>query len=305
MGRRSRLQMLGVVSALQACTSWAQAPPCPQVRLTWRAPAGCPARDEVLSSIDRLRPPSSHPTAATVASANVTRREDGRWSLALRTHARNVAGVRTLVANSCAQVTDAAALILALTLDDAPSEPSAPTSAPPPTRPTGSPLGVAARLSFALDGGTLPSAAPGLNATLAILRGRLRLELGVTYLFPRRGVNASNVGGDIALLSAGVRGCVALLRGPIEPRLCAGVEGGAMSGTGVGLPTPASGASPWWGLFAGAAVALSLSSHLSLHFAVDAGLSVASPDFVVDDVVLVHRPSTALARGASGVEWRF
>ena len=295
--------MLAVLCASRTSLAWAQDARPPQVALAWSAPAECPTRAAVLAIVDRLHAPPPRPVAAPSAAAAVTRRDDGRWSLDLQTIAPSGVGERTLVADSCAHVAEAAALILVLTLD-APPQPPPP---PPPDipRPAGTPLHVAVRLSFALDGGTLPAAAPGLGATVVILRGRLRLELGATYLLPRRSVNAANVGGDIALLSVGLRGCVLLRRGVVEPRLCGAVEGGAMMGTGVGLADPASGASPWWGLFGGAAVAFNLSAHLSLHAAVDAGLSVASPDFVIGNVGEVHRPSLELVRGALGAEWRF
>lgn len=252
--------------------------------------------------VDRLRLPSSHAGDEPSAVGAVTQRTDGRWSLDLRTQSAAGAGQRTVVANSCARVAEAAALILALTLDHPATVPLTPRAGAPPAR---SPIDVSLRLSFALDGGTLPSAAPGISGALAVVRGRLRVELGVTYLFPRRAMIAAESGGDIALLSAGLRGCAILRHGAIEPRLCGAVEGGAMTGTGVGVVSPTDGASPWWGLFGGAVLAWGVSPRLSLHLGVDAGLTLASPDFVIDNVGEVHRPSRALVRGALGAEWRF
>ena len=299
--------MLAALCASRGAVARAQDVPPPQVALAWSAPSECPDRADVLALVDRLHAPSPRRAATPSAAATVTRRDDGRWSLDLQTVAPDGVGERTLVADSCAQVAEAAALILVLALDGTTTAPPpAPAPSPPVMpRPASTPLRFAARLAFALDGGTLPAVAPGLGATVAMLRGRLRLELGATYLFPRRAVNAANVGGDIALLSVGLRGCALLRRGLVEPRLCGAVEGGAMMGSGVGLATPTSGASPWWGLFGSAAVAVNLSPHVSWHVAVDAGLSIASPDFVIGNVGEVHRPSQVLVRGASGIEWRF
>ncbi len=307
MGRSARLRLLASLCASHAAVAWAQVPARPQVSLAWSAPADCPTRAAVLDRVDRLRTRSSRPGSAPFAAASVTRTDDGRWSLDLQTATPDGPAERTLVADSCANVAEAAALILALSLDDAAARPQPSPAQPSPPRSLspGTPVDVALRASFVLDGTTLPSAAPGVSVALAVVRDRLRLEVGAAYLFSRRAVNASNVGGDIALVSAGLRGCVTLFRGLVEPRVCAAVEGGSMMGSGVGIATPASGSSPWWGLFGGAALAWNLSPHLSLYLGVDAGVSLSSPEFVIEEVGPVHRPSTALVRGGFGVEWRF
>lgn len=105
--------------------------------LEWIAPSGCPTRDAVLDDVARILGPKKTPLARVAARAVLFRGEDARWHVVITVSGQG-AGERALEASSCEEVTNAAALVLALRVDPSsfapemalPSPPSA-SSAPP------------------------------------------------------------------------------------------------------------------------------------------------------------------------------
>jgi hypothetical protein len=102
------------------------------LELDWNAPAACPSADEVRSGVERsavVRPGATpHPLAAR---AEVEQRA-GRWVLRLHTVQDGAEGDRIIQANSCASLTRAAVLVLALALGQGiEAEPVAPSASPP------------------------------------------------------------------------------------------------------------------------------------------------------------------------------
>ena len=165
------------------------------LELTWSAPADCPSRAEVESSIARLLAGSR--SAETLgADVRVTVDRRGLYHARLRTHLHDADGERSLTAGTCPLVASATALVLALTIDPTLAvdpqepEPSPPPPAPPPpsTPPPPEPRDVSAApapaapragstLTFApgaaalIDVGSLPSAAIGGAVELAVGKG--------------------------------------------------------------------------------------------------------------------------------------
>jgi hypothetical protein len=85
------------------------------VDLIWNAPAGCPSRDAVLAEVVRIL--GGPPSRPLVAHADVTEMSADHFSLHLTTDVEAAQGERTLDTNSCASLAQAAALILAWTID--------------------------------------------------------------------------------------------------------------------------------------------------------------------------------------------
>ncbi len=88
------------------------------VELEWVAPDGCPDAAYVEAATERLAPglgtvggPYLH------AHADVRREKSGLWRVEIRTAGPEGAGRRTVTAESCSALADAAALILALAID--------------------------------------------------------------------------------------------------------------------------------------------------------------------------------------------
>jgi hypothetical protein len=102
--------------------------------LEWIAPPGCPARDAVLDDVARILGPkrAEAPIARVAARAVLFRGEDARWHVVITVSGEG-AGERTLEASSCEEVTNAAAIVLALRVDPTSFAPEMPLPFPPAT----------------------------------------------------------------------------------------------------------------------------------------------------------------------------
>jgi len=112
-------------------------------RLAWHAPPGCPTAHEALARIEallgaRVTEILAEPMAAR---ATVSLAGDGRYELMLETFQGEQRFTRSMQAASCAELTDAGALVLALAIDPTLSERRAAEAnvsvvPPPPVEPT-------------------------------------------------------------------------------------------------------------------------------------------------------------------------
>lgn len=106
--------------------------------LEWTAPAGCPSEDDARGRIAAALGEVDAPTLR--AQASITQTEDGMFALAL-TLGRDgePPGTRTLEGASCAEVADAAVLVIAIAIDPnaaaALLEPEPTVPEPPPVPP--------------------------------------------------------------------------------------------------------------------------------------------------------------------------
>jgi hypothetical protein len=97
-----------------------------RISLRYSAPEGCPAAADVVKEVDRLLGGRAAPSAAPIeVSARVSQEDGGGYRLRLEATRGGTPRVRELRGPTCAAVTDAAAVILALMID-----PSAVASAP-------------------------------------------------------------------------------------------------------------------------------------------------------------------------------
>lgn len=90
-----------------------------EVALFWRAPEQCPDEAWVREEIERLidRPLYTGDAPVITAIATVRRGQEGGWILGLRTVQHGKRGLRELKAGECHSLAEAAALILALSID--------------------------------------------------------------------------------------------------------------------------------------------------------------------------------------------
>ena len=114
-----------------------------QLALAWEVPAEaaerCPTTEQVDAEVQRLLGEAASPSEALPVRAEVTllpadAAAPERWQLRLRVGEEGDAGERTLEGESCRAVAEAAALIVALTIEPElvpPAEPSPLTGAPP------------------------------------------------------------------------------------------------------------------------------------------------------------------------------
>ncbi len=306
------------------------------VTLQWDAPAECPDRALVEAKI-AAAVGASEGAGAVSAEAKVERVGDV-YRLHLVTQSAGGRGERTIDDPSCVALADATALIVTLAVDptlagglapsasasesvappasSAPPTPSVgpvasasvrppprPSAAPPPAPP---PTRVAVGAGVSALVGPLPNAALAVSGGVALLRGPFRFELEGRWA-PRsdRPIDTRpGAGGRFDLLTGALGAQYLVVRGPFEvgPRLA--LEAGMLRGRAFGVEIPLDGRSLW---IAGEAGASAFYRAGPLAFRLDSSAIVPfiRPEFVIEGLGSVHRPSPVGARVSLGAEVRF
>lgn len=305
------------------------APTVPELALTWQAPAGCPSSGDVQAQFARLLGGAARaPTGKHIAATLVVRSSAPEtWTLELATVLDGAAGRRTLESDSCASVTSAAALILALMIDPAAAERAVAESAPAPPPPVAPPPKAPTILTFAppetapaprtvfgfarvFAGGVaafLPSPAPAAGLALGARRRRLAAELTVLATEERSAPAATltpTAGGDFRLIAGGARACGELGGRAVIWSVCAGGELERLSGAGFGAnagvsPEPKSalmGAGT-----GGLLVTLPLGPSFALALDLDAVIRVYRPTLEINTTDRVFQVPLASAFAALGI----
>ncbi len=309
----------------------------PELEFEWIAPQACPTREELIVRIQGLlgRPLGEVTTDPVRVDATIV--AEGS-SLRLKLQTTTAAGqrVREFPGQTCDVLTDTAALVVATALDpslafgpepeppdpepppESEPQPEPPDPEPPPesesepeppvpVEPSEPPLAGAVRAGTVGNLGPLPSMAPGMGAAAALLRKRLRIELGFSYWFPRRAAASTQpgAGGDIQLWVLSTRACWAP-RVPLgELPLCGGIQAGPMRGDGRGLGAPASTRLPWVATELGAAFVLRPLSYLGVWIGADLVVPLTRPGFGIDDLGPVHRAGAIGGQAMVALEARF
>ena len=284
--------------------------------LAWRAPEGCPAATEVHDAAMRSAGDAHEPLEADV---QVDRADSDRWTVVVRTKRGGIAAAeRRLDATSCAGLADATAVILALALSPSPSaspvpspsvSPSPSRSPETPSSPTDSPAydhALSTSASLATDATTLPAPAIGAHVAFAYLPGRARIEIAGSYFSGQSKTTASSsAGADFTLLSAGLRGCWAIVRSDVELSPCAGADLQQVSASGFGAAQNFDTDAAWLSAAGGLLLRMPLTSWLALRAQADAVVPLSRPRFVVEGDGAVHQPSAIGARAGIGAELLF
>lgn len=303
----------------------------PRVALRWTAPEGCPAGSRVVAEVDRLLGAhGARPARPLEVKAEVIAGDAG----ALRVHLEieGDAGPRTrdLSAASCDALADAAALILAMTID-----PAAVTAAPPPVRPLPAPPpptplpppppppplpapAPSLRPRFHLaawaraDLGSLPGVSFAAGGTAALGLGALRVELGAgaaparTQAASRPAASGATAGGEISLIAGSAGLCYGVLpEGRLELSPCAAIELGRLHAAGFGVTTPGEGNVLWSAARLGARFAWWPMSRAAIVLRAEAAVPFARPTFVLEGLGTVHRPGPVAGRLGGELEMRF
>ena len=249
-------------------------PVAPEV--VWQAPPGCPTEAAVRDRVAALLA-GTEGIAGAAVELQVEALADGRWRLHASLRGPSGDGERTLDADNCDALAEAAALLSALaaqpSLAGTVPPPSATGTVPPPPvdRLQGEPPRAAEREPPPAVGpaqeaapaprspsATRPRARWGLLAVgggvaigvlttpMAVLRAaggvrgrRWSVALTQTFWLPRDMPSAEtgDIGGRMWLWAAGLRGCGIPVDGRVEVGLCGAVEAGAVTGRGIGALT--------------------------------------------------------------------
>lgn len=309
--------------------------------LRWRAPSECPSEGEVTAAVTRLLGrPLDHLTPARQAVARI-RHEGRRWRLRVTVTTGATRRHRALSGETCAEVSDAAALVLALAIDpDAvarapvpveppPAPPSTAVETAPPTpapAPSPAPAAVStvsspgapprvapalrgfARLEALGDLGAQPSLTWGATLVLGLSVRAFRAELSATYFGPQRASarpGDASQGGDFSLAAGAVRGCLGAPLGPVDLGGCAGVELGVQSGAAFGVSRPARGDALWLALPVVATLRRSISRRFGVHVEAGASIPLLRRQFAIEGVGAVFRPAPVTVRASLGAEVTF
>src|SRR4051812_16467917 len=106
---------------LSEATGVASGSPSP-VDLTWAAPRGCPDVEAIRASIGRGLPSAPGAFAGVRAAISVSRADAEHWRAAIDLRGADWAAARTLEGPTCTAVSDAAALVVALALNNGPDD---------------------------------------------------------------------------------------------------------------------------------------------------------------------------------------
>ncbi len=299
----------GADAATQAPDGAAPVRAADHVTLRWSAPAPeCPDELELALRVRSLlgASPVQLDAVARVQQLPVPPGAANGWRLDLDLRWAHRGDVRTLYADDCQALADAAVVLVAVlaaplfaaqrlagardwTAADvidvpadalaATSSSAASTSMPEPAL-RGSPRsldrglprrGPFMRIASALGYGALPRGDFGVTVAAGGLLPRLRLEAAATFL-SLQGVSlpdGSGRGGTIGLAAVTARVCPRFLGPPVELSLCGALEAGVTSARSVGLTPPQRSMGPWLALGLGGALDWWFSPQVALHAGIE------------------------------------
>jgi hypothetical protein len=308
----ARRLFLGVWLALAGLAASASAA---TIKVT--APASCVEANSIGEQVDGLigRP------VATVDDVDFEVTISDRpvpqpWRLRLDTlgSASHDRRTRELTASTCAELADAAAVAISVSitwLDDGAATAPARAEPPPPVtvasaRPTATPRPTQVGLQVLAVGetGAVPAATLGLVVGGFIQLGSLRLVADGALFAPRRELLSDGTGGEFQLAVLGSLACATGELGRVLVLGCGGAEVGRLSADGLGVRNPSSRAELWFAGRAEAGASFALSPRAALALRVGAALPVFRPTFMLD-ATTVYRPSALTGRATAGVELTF
>lgn len=327
---------LGALATSTTKDAWA-AP----FELEWKAPAGCPARDEIVASTRaRLGEDASDATAELVVHGEVVRDSTG-YAVALRmndTDGKEV-GERELRVDesSCSAIKEPTSLVIAMMIAVArphvdatpvptveappnpPPQPPAPTPAPRPApspAPAPSrtlpkePFGFSVSASAVASVGFLPHVGLGGALRFMALPPSSRLLFGLEASFetsPPATAGGGEVRFDVAEAKAlfGVR---VVRRGRFELAPVASASGGVIWTHPSGFPVIQRDVRPAALVGLGALGRVALGPHARFEFLPEVRVPLLREKFEVregDQLFRAHQPSVVEARLTLGIGWQF
>lgn len=298
-----------------------------RVRIDWRVPQGCPSRADLEDKVAHyMGEPSIPPLVRPVQARGSVERHSGGWTLTLVLDEGGQVGRRVFEAPDCPALTDAAAVVIAVSLDPnriaerlervegaEPGPEPSPDPRPPPTaivEPSATPslspaLEHRLQISAGVEYGLLPSVGAALLVGYAATGRLWRLEAGVLYLPPRSVNYGDGEGGRLQLAAGELRGCVNPTASRVEFPICGGVAAGPMFGRGEGVEQRERPVAAWVGATVGPGVLWRIHRVVALRIGSDAVFSLVRPGFRVDGRDTLFRVPPLAVRGLVGLEFRF
>jgi hypothetical protein len=292
----------------------------------WSAPGDCPDKDVVEARVRALAGPGAELDAdATLTSFG------GRFHAVLKVRTGTSVGERELQGESCAELVQSVAVVLALSATTiSPPDPTPPRASPPIVAPSPSPppqpwssashesaLPQAARPRApfvritpvaTVDVGTLPTPAFGGGADVLIAPGHgVTLGIAGAAWATGRGSlpNLGAQGAKFGLLTADARACYAVIRRVLELAPCAVLELARVTASGFGEVYRDSSTATWTAVGLGVRGRWEISGHFALALELGGIVPTQGQSFVVEQGGTVHVLGPVAFRGYFGPEVRF
>lgn len=295
--------------------------PAAPLEVEWEAPQGCPSGADVRAAVERALVETDDGERASIRAVGKVESTETGYRLRLEVDDGSTTSERALEGVTCSEVTDAAALILAMAIDPrvssteeapAPTVPepkvveaeSAGDTEPPPTTervdtiPPARPrprFHFVGRVMAGLGLGPLPAPSASISAAVGI-GGRLWRAEAVGHFWPAVEGDAPRDSTRTAIASlwaVGARGCVVPeVRRAAFP-VCAGFDAGAMQANAErGVVVQAPKTTPWAAVVLGAGAEWWPIRHVGLGARVDGHATAYRPEFVTSPSGrTVHRPA--------------
>lgn len=341
--KQASWSLTGLVALAWASPVVAQ--PTARMTLTWSAPPGCPATENVQERVDALLGgAASASSVADVRASGQVERVDGGFRLLLNMAVGDAPSSRVIEARTCEELAGAGAIAIALlarsTLGEAsdPSEAgisaessaSAPASsatttpwkADPHSKPDAAsstkepPAELPSdRVRFVIDApigvagwGSLPATSLGLGAALGLRWRALRVVAGAELWLPQSD-QVSGFATRFTLQSARLEVCVGqgVLGLELAPCIGAAAEREGAKGIESDVFSATSRTAVWGCGVAGVFASLPAPGLRHLRFLGEARVLVSPlrPRFVIDQLGPVHQPALVAAHLDLGFEWIF
>lgn len=308
------------------------------IELRWAAPEGCPEAEQARVLVGRLVPSTDARVRAVVIIDAVA----GGFVGTLELHAKGSPTARRLEAEDCLVLARAMAVVIAVGLDpvavahggDAASVPEPEASVPEPEAAVPEPLEIdgvgdvgpsrasasepspravprgglegGVRIGAGVGGLLLPAAGVGLSLAPFIGTARVHVRAVAQYWAPQTVAfdPLRDAGGELQLVTGGVRVCPQLAWGHVRVPLCAGADAGTIFGRGIGrdLTAPRSSRGPWVGAVLEPGVTVDVTSRVSLWLALEGVVSLYRPVFAVDGAQQAWTAGAGALRGLLGVQ---
>jgi hypothetical protein len=305
----------------------------PVVDISWEAPPECGTRAEFVEHVESLlgRPLGQRGDPDLEVMGRIETESAGLL-LVLEFH-QPVPRERELRSKSCVELRDAAAVVLAVTIDPlvplaepatGPTQPEPePTPAPEPEpepepelepqpvvselespRPSRVALGL--RIAGGIQYGALPAIAGGPSLTLSLWRKAFRAELvGAWWLTGTTHFDgAPQVGATLSLGWVAPRVCGVPSVGRVAFPLCAGLEVGGMRAAAFGAADARTRTLAWIAPEFGGAARVELSHAFALWIGIDGVIPLVRPRFTIAGLGAIHQTPPFAFQALLGLEIR-
>jgi len=286
-----------------------------------RASHDCADRAEIAEQVDALL---GRPVAAVEGldfDVDIAEGAQRRWRLRLTTIGRADGAKRSreIDGSGCAQLADAAAVAITMSIQssgaaepkalDAPpvatDEPTnvvaEPTPVAPPPR-TQFPIAVAALA----DTGARPHIGWGVGLGAGVARGPLLVVAEGAFLFSPEARTTDSSGGRFRLIVGALLACLQHRFGPGAILGCAGAEAGVVQAEGIGINRPRSRNVAWGAGRLELGFARPLNDTASLFIRVGAAVPWSRPTFTLNnETQAVHRSDVVSGRLTAGATFDF